>query len=154
MKDSEHTDQKVAQVASAPPGPLVRCEDEAHGDQAERWTNRAGWSGLGYEWFLRRTTLLASEREEVCKLQEDRSNAEIEKTAAEATKAVEKATTEAQSCTAEVHEGSDGTLSSRMNSPTEQFEKSNEAILSRQHSRTSHRGRESEHFARHHAKRE
>ena len=38
VKDSEHTEEKVAQVASAPPGPLVRCEDEAYGDQAERWT--------------------------------------------------------------------------------------------------------------------
>ena len=92
-------------------------------------------------------------REEVCKLEEDRSKAVIAKTVAEATKAVEKATTEAQSYTAEVHEGSDGTLSSRMNRPIEQFEKSTEAILSTQHSRTSHRGRESERVTRHHAKR-
>ena len=75
------------------------------------------------------------------------------KPVAEATKAVEKATTEAQSCTAEVHEGSDGTLSSRMNSPIEQFERLTEANLSTQQIRTSHRGRESEHVAKHHAKR-
>ena len=78
----------------------------------------------------------------------------IAKTIAEATKAVEKANAEAQSYTAEVRGGSDGTLSSRMNSPIEQFEKSTEAILSTQQRRTIHRGRESEHVARHHAKRE
>ena len=88
-------------------------------------------------------------REQVGKLQEDRGKAVIAKTIAEATKAVEKASAEAQSYSAEVREGSDGTLSSRVNSPIEQFEKSTEAILS-----TSHRGRECEHVARHHAKRE
>ena len=93
-------------------------------------------------------------REEVGKLQEDHSKAVIAKTIAEATNAVEKAGTEAQSKTAEVREGSDGTLSSRMNSPTEQFEKSTEAILSTQQRRTSHRGRECGHVARCYAKRE
>ena len=88
-------------------------------------------------------------REQVGKLQEDRGKAVIAKTIAEATKAVEKASAEAQSYSAKVREGSDGTLSSRTNSPIAQFEKSTEAILS-----TSHRGRESEHVARHHAKRE
>ena len=63
----------------------------------------------------------ASQHRDAGKLQEDRSKA------SEATKAVEKASTEAQSYTAEVREGSDGTLSSRMSSPIEQFEKSTEA---------------------------
>ena len=66
-------------------------------------------------------------REEVGKLQEDRSKAVIAKTIEEATKAVEKASTEAQGCTAEVREGSDGTLSSRLSSTIGQFEKSTEA---------------------------
>ena len=46
----------------------------------------------------------------------------IAKAISEATEAVEKASAEAQSYIAEVREGSDGTLSSRMNSPIEQFE--------------------------------
>ena len=48
----------------------------------------------------------------------------------EATEAVEKASAEAQSYIAEVREGSDGTLSSRMNSPVEQFEKSTRSEIS------------------------
>ena len=34
FRSCEDTNQKAARVASAPPGPLSRCEDEAHGDQA------------------------------------------------------------------------------------------------------------------------
>ena len=64
---------------------------------------------------------------EVGKLQEDRSKAVVAKAISEATKAVEKASTEAQSHTAEVREGSDGTLSSKLSSPIEQFERSTEA---------------------------
>ena len=86
--------------------------------------------------------------------QEDRSKAVIAKAISEATDAVEKASAEAQCYVAEVREGSDGTLSSRMNRQIEQFEKSTEAILSTPQRRTSHRGSESEHVARHHAKRE
>ena len=59
-------------------------------------------------------------REEAGKLQEDRIKAVIAKAISEATKAVEKASTEAQSYTAEVREGSDGKLASRMSSPIEQ----------------------------------
>ena len=92
-------------------------------------------------------------REEVGKLQEDRSKAVIAKAISEATEAVEKASPEAQSYTADVREGSDGTLPSRMSSPTEQFEKSTEAMLSTPQRRTSHRGSESEHVASHRAKR-
>ena len=66
-------------------------------------------------------------REEVGKRKEDRSKAVIAKVIAEATKGVEKAHAEAQSYTAEVRGGSDGTLSSRMNSPIEQLERSTEA---------------------------
>ena len=51
----------------------------------------------------------------------------IAKAISEATEALEKANAEAQSYIAEVREGSDGTLSSRMNNPIEQFEKSTEA---------------------------
>ena len=93
-------------------------------------------------------------REEVGKLQEDRSKAVIATAISDATKVVEKASAEAQSYIAKVSEGSDGTLSSRTNSPTEQFEKSTEAIPSTPQRRRSHRGSDSEHVARHHAKRE
>ena len=63
--------------------------------------NRARWSTLGYEWFSRRTTLLASEerereREVEGKLQEDRSKTVTAKAISEATEAVEKARAEAQ----------------------------------------------------------
>ena len=62
----------------------------------------------------------ASQRKkEVGTLQEDRSKAVIAKVIAEATKAVEEANAEVQI----YHGGSDGTLSSRMNSPIEPFEK-------------------------------
>ena len=139
VEDSEHTDQKAAQVPSAPPGPLADVKTKLK--EVDR--NRAGWS------YSDASGSFAGRREQVGRLQEDRGKAVIAKTIAEATKAVEKASAEAQSFSAEVREGSDGTLSSRVNSPIEQFEKSSEAILS-----TSHRGRESEHVARHHAKRE
>ena len=87
--------------------------------------NRARWSRLECEWFGRRTTLLAS-KEEVGKLQEDCSKAVVATAISEATNAVEKASAQAQSYTAGVRKGSDGTLSSRMSSPIEQFEKSTE----------------------------
>ena len=80
----------------------------------------------------------SQQRDEVDKLQEDRSKAVIAKAISEATEAVEQASAEAQSYTADVREGSDGKLSSRMSSPINQFEKSSE----------------SEHVARHHAKHE
>ena len=54
----------------------------------------------------------------------------IAKAISEATEAVEKASAEAQSCIAEVRESSDGTLSSRMNNPIEQFEKSTRSEIS------------------------
>ena len=86
VEDSEHRDQKAAQVASAPPGPLseVKTKPTEIG-QVDR--NRARWIRLGYEWFGRRTILPA--RQETGKLQEDRSKAVIAKAIAEATKAVE-----------------------------------------------------------------
>ena len=92
--------------------------------------------------------LASQQRDEVGKLQEDRSKAVVAKAISEVTKAVEMASFEAQRNTAEVREGSDGTLSSRMSSPIEQFEKSTEAKNSTQQRRTDHRGRESEHVAR------
>ena len=64
--------------------------------------------------------LASQRREDVGKLQEDRSKAVIAKAISEATKAVEKASAAAQSYTAGVREGSDGTLSSRLSSPIEQ----------------------------------
>ena len=54
----------------------------------------------------------------------------IAKAISEATEAMEKAYAEAQSFFAEVREGSDSTLSSRMNSPIEQFEKSTRSKIS------------------------
>ena len=60
FRSCEHADQKAAQVASAPPGPLSRCEDEVEIRQkVDR--NRARWSRLGYEWFIRKTILSASD---------------------------------------------------------------------------------------------
>ena len=59
------------------------------------------------------------QRDEVGKLQEDRSKAVIAKATSEATKVVDEASAEAQSYTAEVREGSDSKLSSRMSSPIE-----------------------------------
>ena len=61
MEDSEDTDQKAAQVASAPPGPLSDAKTKLMVIRQKVDRNRAGWSRLGYEWFIRRTTLLASE---------------------------------------------------------------------------------------------
>ena len=61
--------------------------------------NRARWSTLGYEWFSRRTTLLASEERErerwkaSCR---NRSKTVTAKAISEATEAVEKASAEAQ----------------------------------------------------------
>ena len=54
----------------------------------------------------------------VGKLQDDHSKAVVAKAISEATEAVE--------ATAEVRKGSGGTVSSRMSSPIEQFEKSTE----------------------------
>ena len=69
--------------------------------------------------------LVSQRREEVGKLQEDPSKAVIAKAISEATKAVEKASTEAQRNIAEVREGSDGKLSSRMSSPIDQVREVN-----------------------------
>ena len=91
---------------------------------------------------------LASQR------REEVSKAVIAKTNAEATKVVEKANAESQSYTFEVLEGSDGKLSSRMNSQVEQLKKSIQAIFSTQQRLTNHRGRESKYVARHHVMRE
>ena len=61
VEDSEDTDQKAAQVASAPPGPLSDAKTKLMVIRQKVDRSRAGWSRLGYEWFIRRTTLLASE---------------------------------------------------------------------------------------------
>ena len=146
----EDTDQNAAQVASAPPGQMSDVKTKLTViRQVDR--NRARWIKLRCEWLSRRTILLASEERRWGSCRRDRSKAVIAKAISEATKAVEKASAEAQSCTAGVREGSDGTLSSPMSSPIDKFEKSTEAILSMPQRRTSRRGRESGHVARHHA---
>ena len=117
-------------MASAPPGP----EDEAHGDQAVDQTR--------IRVVQSQDDLAGQRREEAIKLHEDRSKAVIAKAISEATEVVEKASAEAQSFCAKVREGSDGTLSSRMNSPIERLEKSTEAILCTPQRGTSHRGSE------------
>ena len=61
VEDSEYVDQKAAQVASAPPGPLSDGETKLMVIRQKVDRNRAGWSRLGYEWFVRSTTLPASE---------------------------------------------------------------------------------------------
>ena len=150
FRSCEHTDQKAAHLASAPPGPLSRCEDEAHGDQAEGGQKQNKVEQTRVQAVQSQEDPASQRREEVGKLQEDRSKAVIAIAIPEATEAVEKASAEVQSNIAEVCEGS-GKPSSRMSS---QFEKSTEAILNSPQRRTSHRGSESEHVARHHAKRE
>ena len=65
VEDSEHTDQKAAQVASALPVPLSEVKTKLR-QKVDR--NSARWIRLGYEWFSRRTTLPASdERQASCK---------------------------------------------------------------------------------------
>ena len=56
-----NTDQKAAQVASAPPGPLSDVETKLMEIRQKVERNRARWSRHGYEWFSRRMILLASE---------------------------------------------------------------------------------------------
>ena len=63
--------------------------------------------------------IVSKRKTEVGTLQEDRSKAVIANVIAEATKAVEEANAEVQI----YRGGSDGTLSSRRNSPIEPFEK-------------------------------
>ena len=61
VEDSDNTDQKAAQVGSAPPGPLADVKTKLMVIRQKVDRNRARWSRLRYEWFIRRTTLLASE---------------------------------------------------------------------------------------------
>ena len=60
-EDSEHTDQEAAQVPSPPPGPLADVKAKLMEIRKKVDRNRARWFRLGYEWFVRRTILLASE---------------------------------------------------------------------------------------------
>ena len=55
VQDSEHTDQKAAQVASAPPGPLSEVKTKLMKIMQKVDRNRARWIRLGYEWFSRGT---------------------------------------------------------------------------------------------------
>ena len=144
FRSCEHTDQKAAQAASGPPGPLSRCEDEAHRGQAEGGHKQSKVEQTGVRVVQSQDDLASQRREEVGKLQEDRSKAVLAKAISEATAAVVKASAEAQSYIADVRKGRDGTLSSGMNSPIEQFEKSTEAILRTPQRRTSHRVSESD----------
>ena len=98
FRSCEHTDQKAAQVASAPPGPLSRCEDEARSDQQKDRTQMRM-----VQW---QDDPASQRREEVGKLQEDRSKAVIAKATSE------EASAGTQGCIAEVRRGSDGTSSS------------------------------------------
>ena len=59
--DSEHTDQKAAQVASAPPGPLSEVKTKFMEIRQKVGRNRARWIRLGYECFSCRTILPASQ---------------------------------------------------------------------------------------------
>ena len=59
VEDSEYTDQKAAQVASAPPGPLSDVKTKLMVIRQKVDRNRASWSRLECEWFSRRATLLA-----------------------------------------------------------------------------------------------
>ena len=60
VEDSEHTDQKAAQVASAAPGPLSDVKTKLMVIRQKVDRNRTSWSRLECEWFSLRTTLLAS----------------------------------------------------------------------------------------------
>ena len=147
FRSCEHTDQKAAQVAIAPPGQLSDVKTklmevtQTLGGQKQSKVDQTQMRMVQSQ-----DDRASQRREEVGKLQEDRSKAVIAKAISEATKAVEKASTEAQSYTAGGREGSDGKLSSRMSSPIEQVREVNRQ---RNHSipqrRTSRRGRESEH---------
>ena len=143
---SEHTDQKAAQVASAPPGPLCEVKTKLMEIKAEGGQKQSKVDQTRIRVVQSQDDPASQRREETGKLQEDRSKGVIAKATAEATKAVEKTSVRRlRVCTAEVREGSDGKRSNRMNSQIEQFEKSTEAILSTPQS-------ESEHVARQHAK--
>ena len=120
FRSCEEKDQKAAQVASEPPGPLSRCEDEAHGDQAEGRQQQSKVEQTRVRVVWSQDAPGGQRREEVGMLQEDRSMAVIAKAISEATEAVEKASAEAQSYIAEVREGSDGTQKRRMNSSRSQ----------------------------------
>ena len=136
-------------MTSAPPGPLSRCEVEAHGDQAEGGQKQRKVEQTRVRVVQSQDDTAGQRREEVGKLQEDRSKAVIAKAIADRSRGESKC--RGSEYTAEVRESSDGKLPSRTNSPMEQLEKSIEAMLSTPQRRTSHRGSESEHVARHHA---
>ena len=60
VEDSEHTDQKTEQVASAPPGSLSDMKTKLMVTRQKVDRSRAWWSRLECEWFSRRTTPPAS----------------------------------------------------------------------------------------------
>ena len=83
VEDSEHTDQKAART-------VVSGEDETHGDQAECGQKQSKVDQTRIQVVQSQDDPAIQRREDVGKLQEDRSKAAIAKAIAEATKAVEK----------------------------------------------------------------
>ena len=145
-EDSENTGQKSRTSSERAARTVVRSEDYTHGDQAEGGHKQSNVDQTQIPVVHSQDDPASQRRKEAGKLQEDRSKAVIAKAIAEATKAVEKTSVrKLKVFPAEVREGNDSTLSSRMNTAIEQFEKSTEAILSTPQS-------ESEHVTRHHAK--
>ena len=60
VEDSDHTHQKAAQVASAPPGPLSDVKTRLMVIRQKVDRNRARWSRRACEWLSRTRTLVAS----------------------------------------------------------------------------------------------
>ena len=97
FRSCEHTDQRAAQVASAPPGQFSDVKTKLmEVSQAEGGQKQSKVDQTQMRMAQSQDGPASQRREEVGKLQEDRSKAVIAKTISEATKAVEKASTEAQ----------------------------------------------------------
>ena len=65
VEDSEHTDQKAAQVASAPAGPWSDVKTKLMVVRQKVDRNRSSCSRLECEWFSRWTTLLQASRRKI-----------------------------------------------------------------------------------------
>ena len=142
-EDPERTDQKAAQVASAPPGPLSDVKTKLMVIRQKVDRNRAKRSRLEREWFSRRTTLLASK---------ERRSASCSKIAARPwSRKPSQKQPKLWRRQAQRLRVVPPTSAKDATAPCRSQPKRNHSTQQR---RTSHRGRESEHVARHHAKRE
>ena len=90
QEDSEHTDQKAVQVASAPPGPLSEVKTKLMEVKAEGGQKQNKVDQTRIRVVPSQDDPASQRREKTRKLQGHRSMAVIAKAIAEATKAVEK----------------------------------------------------------------